>query len=122
MVSEEHEEDEKDQPWTHNWYIDMLVVSICLVGSGLMSGLTIGLASIDHLDLEIAARRDTSIAKSAKTIFYVINQHHWMLVTLLVCNAGFLETLPIFMNKAMSELVAILFSVLGVLFLGEIFP
>jgi hypothetical protein len=45
-----------------------------------------------------------------------------MLVTLLVCNAGFLETLPIFMNKAINEIVAILFSVLGVLFLGEIFP
>ncbi len=51
----------------------MLVVTICLVGSGLMSGLTIGLASIDHLDLEIAARRDIEIAKSAKTIFHVIN-------------------------------------------------
>ncbi len=43
-------------------------------------------------------------------------------MTLLVCNAGFLETLPIFMNKAIHEIAAILFSVLGVLFLGEIFP
>ncbi len=51
----------------------MIVVAICLFGSGLMSGLTIGLASIDHLDLEIAARRDEKIAKSAKTIFNVIN-------------------------------------------------
>jgi hypothetical protein len=38
-----------------------------------MSGLTIGLASIDKLNLEIAAKRSTKVAKSAKTIFAVIN-------------------------------------------------
>ena len=49
------EESEFDQPWTAAWYLDITVVTICLVGSGLMSGLTIGLASIDHLDLELQA-------------------------------------------------------------------
>ena len=45
-----------------------------------------------------------------------------MLVTLLLCNAAALETLPIFLSKAVSELVAILFAVLGVLVVGEIIP
>jgi metal transporter CNNM len=45
-----------------------------------------------------------------------------MLVTLLLCNAACLETLPIYLNKAVSELAAILFSVVGVLFAGEILP
>jgi hypothetical protein len=102
--------------------MDMLVVTICLLGSGIMSGLTIGLASIDHLDLEIKAGKDPNVAKSAKTIFSVIKQHHWMLVTLLFCNAAFLETLPIYLNKAVTEKIAILFSVIGVLFVGEIIP
>jgi len=34
----------------------MAVTAGCLLFSGLMSGLTIGLASIDELKLEIAAR------------------------------------------------------------------
>lgn len=87
-----------------------------------MSGLTIGLAAIDHLSLEIAARQDVEVAKSAKIIFAVINKHHWMLVTLLLINAGSLETLPVFLSKAVSEFVAIIFSVIGVLFFGEIIP
>jgi CBS domain containing-hemolysin-like protein len=87
-----------------------------------MSGLTIGLASIDELNLEIAARQNEKVAKKAETIFKVIKQHHWMLVTLLLINAACLETLPIFLSKAVSELVAILFAVGGVLVVGEIIP
>lgn len=90
--------------------------------SGLMSGLTIGLASIDHLTLEIAAKQSKKMEVSAKNIFAVINQHHWMLVTLLFCNACCLEALPIYLSKAVSELYAILFSIFGVLVVGEIIP
>ena len=87
-----------------------------------MSGLTIGLASIDHLTLEIAAKQSKKMEKSAKNIFAVINRHHWMLVTLLFCNACCLEALPIYLSKAVSELWAILFSIFGVLLAGEIIP
>lgn len=45
-----------------------------------------------------------------------------MLVTLLLCNAGALETLPIYLSKAVSEFVAIMFAVIGVLLVGEIIP
>ena len=45
-----------------------------------------------------------------------------MLVTLLLCNAACLETLPIYLNKAVSEFWAITISVIGVLFVGEIIP
>jgi len=96
-------------------------LTLCAI-SGLMSGLTIGLASIDHLTLEIAAKQSKEMEKSAKNIFAVINQHHWMLVTLLFCNACCLEALPIYLSKAVSELWAILFSVFGILVAGEIIP
>lgn len=62
----------KDQPFTWNWYIDMAVTFSCLTISGFMSGLTIGLASIDELTLEIAARKSELVAKQADTIFKVI--------------------------------------------------
>lgn len=45
-----------------------------------------------------------------------------MLVTLLLVNAMALETLPIFLNKTVSEFIAILLSCVGVLFVGEIIP
>lgn len=45
-----------------------------------------------------------------------------MLVTLLLVNALSLETLPIFLAKAFTDFEAILFSVIGVLFCGEIIP
>ena len=63
---------EKDKVWTFNWYVDMAVTFSCLVISGFMSGLTIGLASIDELTLEIAAKQSESVAKKAETIFKVI--------------------------------------------------
>jgi metal transporter CNNM len=100
----------------------MTVTFICLTVSGVMSGLTIGLASIDELNLEIAARQNEDIKKKADIIFKVIKQHHWMLVTLLLINAMALETLPIYLAKAVSEAVAIMFAVVGVLLVGEIIP
>lgn len=45
-----------------------------------------------------------------------------MLVTLLLCNAGAMETLPIFLDKIFSPFVAILVAVTLVLFFGEIIP
>ena len=45
-----------------------------------------------------------------------------MLVTLLLLNAFAMETLPIFLDKIMTTYQAILVSVTGILFLGEIIP
>ena len=89
-----------------------------MVLDGIMSGLVVGLASIDRLSLEIAAKQSKRMEASAKNIFKVIDHHHWMLVTLLLLNAACLETLPIYLNKAMSEFNAILIAVIGVLFVG----
>jgi ankyrin repeat/SOCS box protein 13/metal transporter CNNM len=63
-----------------------------------MSGLTIGLASLDRLSLEIEAKGNEEAKKQADKIFPVIDKYHWMLVTLLLFNAGFTECLPIFLD------------------------
>lgn len=108
----------KHEPYTFDWYIDMTVSFWCLIIAGIMAGLVVGLASIDHLTLEIASKKSKKMEKTCNAIFAVINNHHWMLVTLLLVNAACLETLPIYLNKAMSEFAAILFAVIGVLFIG----
>ena len=88
-----------------------------------MSGLTIGLASIDKLDIELMKMTGTpEEKKSATAIERVVKRHHWMLCCLLLCNAGCMEALPIFLDKLLPEAIAILVSVTCVLFFGEIIP
>jgi metal transporter CNNM len=87
-----------------------------------MSGLTVGLASIDRLSLEIEARGDEKAKKQADKIFPVIEKHHWMLVTLLLCNAMAMEALPLALDKLVPAWAAIVCSVTGVLIFGEIIP
>jgi metal transporter CNNM len=64
-----------------------------------MSGLTVGLASIDRLGLEIDAKSDPVAKKATEKIFPVIDKHHWMLVTLLLCNAAAVEALPLTLDS-----------------------
>lgn len=104
------------------WFIALFGVIICILLAGAMSGLTIGLASIDRLSLEIDAKEDPEIAKMVKRIFPVIDKHHWMLVTLLLMNALAMETLPVLLGKLVSPLFSELISVFCVLVFGEIIP
>lgn len=48
--------DHKHEPFSLDWWIDMTVSFWCMTISGIMSGLTVGLASIDRLSLEIASK------------------------------------------------------------------
>ena len=84
-----------------------------------MSGLTIGLASIDRLSLEVDSIGNPDIKSKTERIFPVIDRHHWMLVTLLLCA---METLPIFLDKLVTPVEAIVLSVTLVLIFGEIIP
>jgi len=91
--------------------------------AGFMSGLTVGLASIDKLDVEVKKHIGTpSEKKSANAIEKIVSNHHWMLCTLLIMNASCMEALPIFLDKLLPEIWAIIISVTCVLFFGEIIP
>eukprot|EP01083_Nonionella_stella_P240715 841270_1 len=48
--------------------------------------------------------------------------HHRLLVTLLLINAIANEALPLFLDKVVSPLIAVILSVTMVLFFGEIIP
>ena len=56
------------------------------------------------------------------TVLPVLQKHHWLLVTLLFCNAVALETLPIFLDRIVPSHLAIFISVIAVLFVGEVIP
>ena len=88
-----------------------------------MSGLTVGYLSIDMLILEIKMESGNEQEKIyAKKIKKVINDHHWILVTLLLCNAFACEAMPILLDKLVNDIMAIVVSVTVLLFVGEIIP
>jgi CBS domain containing-hemolysin-like protein len=88
-----------------------------------MSGLTVGLLSINVLDLEIKARIGSPAEQArARVIMPILEHHHWLLVTLLFCNACALEALPLFLDRIVPSAYAVLISVVAVLIVGEVIP
>ena len=88
--------------------------------SGLMSGLTLGLLSLDKVSLEVLCRGGKPREqKYAKRILMLVRRHHLLLVTLLISNAAAVEAMPIFLAKITSEVIAIIVSVTAVLLFGE---
>ena len=91
--------------------------------AGLMSGLTLGLLSLDALDMEVLARSGTPAEKRyAGAIKPLVERQHFVLVTLLLCNAGAMEALPLFLDRLADPVTAIAISVSAVLVFGEILP
>ena len=85
-----------------------------------MSGLTMGLLSLDKVSLEVLCRGGKPREqKYAKRILMLVRRHHLLLVTLLLSNAAAVEAMPIFLEKITNEVVAIVVSVTAVLLFGE---
>jgi metal transporter CNNM len=88
-----------------------------------MSGLTVGYLSIDDLVMELKMSTGTKEEKmQADVVLPILAKRHWLLVTLLLCNAVAMEALPLFLDRLMPEAMAILVSVSAVLIFGEIVP
>jgi metal transporter CNNM len=99
------------------------IVVLVLVG-GLVSGLTIGLMSLDSTNLTILKVSGTASEKSYAAKIEPIRKHgHLLLVTLLLVNTAFNETLPILFDSIhLTGYKAVLSSTLLVLLFGEIIP
>ena len=105
------------------FWFNVLMVIVLTIFAGLMSGLTVGYLSIDDLIMELKLTTGTTEEKHyARNILPVISNHHWLLVTLLLCNSFAMEAMPIFLARIVSEALAIVISVTLVLFFGEIIP
>ena len=90
---------------------------------GMMSGLTVGMMSLDELELQMKLAIGTPEERyQAELVLPIINRHHLLLVTLLLANAAAMETLPIILCEMFSEGVAIGLSVTFVLIFGEVIP
>lgn len=84
-----------------------------------MSGLTMGLLSLDLMTLQIMKEGGTPKQQRQAKILPIVKRHHLLLVTLLLANAGAVEAMPIFLDRISSPVIAIVVSVTAVLLFGE---
>eukprot|EP00897_Mesotaenium_endlicherianum_P004401 jgi/Mesen1/398/ME000010S_10859 len=93
------------------WWIYAAVCLFLTLFAGLMSGLTLGLMSMSPVDLEVLKRSGTPIQKKqAAKIFPVVQRQHQLLA------------LPIFLDKMVNPVLAVILSVTLVLAFGEVIP
>ncbi|XP_028411716.1 DUF21 domain-containing protein At4g33700-like [Dendronephthya gigantea] len=91
--------------------------------AGLMSGLTMGLLSLDILSLKVLARGGKpDEQKHAAKIIPLVSRHHLLLVTLLLANAVAVESMPLCLDRISNPIVAVVVSVTAVLLFGEVLP
>ena len=116
--------DVEDYEPTIEDYIWLSCISLFLVCfAGLMSGLTVGMLSIDSLSLELKTRNGTEYERQAAAkVLPIIHNHHLLMVSLLLSNAAAMEALPIFLHQRFSEFESICISAVLILFLAEILP
>mmetsp|Transcript_39397 Transcript_39397/g.75472 ORF Transcript_39397/g.75472 Transcript_39397/m.75472 type:complete len:407 (-) Transcript_39397:910-2130(-) len=106
------------------FFEDAAIVVLLVCTAGMMAGLTIGMLSVEPLELEIYIHGGGTEQqkKWAQTLWPVINTGHRLLVTLLLVNSTANEALPIFMDRLVDWRSAIVLSVTLVLLFGEILP
>eukprot|EP00741_Cyanophora_paradoxa_P000771 tig00000058_g743.t1 len=103
----------------------LIVVSICVVlVSGMIAGLTLGLMSLDKIDLEIIASTSSAEAPHAQRILPIREKGNLLLVTLLLANTALNEVLPLLLESIPGGNGAIAFvaSTVSIMFFGEIIP
>ena len=109
-------------PWEDYLLIPMAAITLAIVG-GIMSGLTVGLMGIDSLSLKVKLEFGTELEKyHSSRILPIIEDHHLLLVTLLLCNAIALETLPLVLDQMVGGFTAVIVSVILTLFVAEVIP
>ncbi|KAK1868141.1 hypothetical protein I4F81_010636 [Pyropia yezoensis] len=103
------------------WQI--VVVIICVFLSGAFSGLTLGLLSLDLVDLAVLVESGTpKEVKCARRILPVRKHGNFLLCTLLVGNTAVNSALSIVTSDLFGGWAGFLASTLVILYLGEIVP
>ncbi len=112
------------KPLTTDEYILYSCMSLGMVMvAAVMSGLTVGMMSLDELELEMKlAIGDDKEKSQASRILPVIKKHHLLLVTLVLGNAAAFEALPIFLDRMFPSVMAVIMSVTFIMIFGEIIP
>jgi metal transporter CNNM len=96
-----------------------ILIALCLVHSGIFSGLTIGLFGLGRLRLEIEAEANN---KDALKILKIRRDSNFLLTTMLWGNVGVNVLLTLLTDSVMAGTAAFFFSTFGITCFGEIAP
>ena len=119
----EEAEEEHPRPPDVEFFAYLAVVVLCITTAGLAAGCTMGILSLDPLTLRLKQMEGSPEDRGyAEAVLPVLSSHHDLLVSLLLVNAAANEALPIFLDRLVSPMTAILLSVTCVLVFGEILP
>ncbi|KAJ2415983.1 hypothetical protein H4218_002263 [Coemansia sp. IMI 209128] len=107
-----------------DFYFRLVVCAVLVVVGGLLAGLTLGLMSLDEVNLQILATCGSEAQRVyAQRIQPIRKNGHWLLVTLLLGNTVINETLPIVMDSILGGgVMAVLVSTAAIVLFGEIIP
>ena len=94
-------------------------IGICLLHSGLFSGLNLSLLGLSRLQLEVESKSGN---KGAKRILELRQDSNYLLTTILWGNVAANCLLTLLSDSVMAGLVAFLFSTVGITIVGEILP
>ena len=108
-----------------SWYYVSHSINLTIVltiFAGLMSGLTVGYLSVDDLTMELRMTSGTEEEKHyASQVLPILSNRHWLLVTLLLMNS-FAMALPVFLDRIVHRIWAVVISVTLILIFGEVIP
>jgi hypothetical protein len=108
------------------WFmiLNILACVVCIMSVALMSCMFLGFMTLDPLDLRIQIRAsvDAGVRARAAALLPIVEQNHRLLVTLLLSEALFYESMPLLMDNLLPSWAAILMSVTVLLVFGEIIP
>lgn len=106
-------------------WINFAGVLCCVTLAALAAGLTMGIVSLEALELRVKQRTGEEKERAAAARLLPLVEHeprHQVLVTLLLVNSVANEALPLFLDELVPSWCAIVVSVTAVLLMGEILP
>ena len=96
-----------------------IVIGICLVHSGMFSGLNLAYFAVGRLELESQARKGN---RDAQRVLALREDSNFLLVTILWGNVGINVLLALLSGSVMAGVAAFLFSTVVITIFGEIIP